>query len=259
MATAAPDRRRQAATGAKGQNVELSLQDAEPQRAVPAASPARHGCGLPSGAPELGAGADLGAAGRLGLLAEEGRVGEPGCAGSVCVAEPEAGTQAEAGQQAPAGSEAAAAGATGSCAGAGDGSPRALQRALSDPQSTLFRTLSSVPQVGLCQRWVVVWLQAATASHPGSASVLSQCVHARACRPFAQGATRRISPLTLTREAHAQPRAGRLLLQNRAARVAAVRLPALRCGMAYHGPHRRCYDLTSAALICTRSLLSGAY
>ena len=205
--------------GAKGQSVELSVQGAELQRAGPAASPARHGS--PAGAPEPS---------RVELLAEEGRVGEPRRAGSVCVVEREAGSQAEAGQQARAGSEAAAAGAAGGCAGAGDGSPRALQRALSDPQSTLFRTLSSVPQVRVCQRRVAVWLHAAAAPHPGSAPVLSQRVHARACRPSARGATRRISHLTPTREVRAQPRAGRLLLQNRAARAAAARLPTLRCG-----------------------------
>lgn len=131
--------------GAKRQSVELSVQDAELQRGGLAGSPAHHG--PPAAAPEPGAGADLGAASRLGLLAEQGGVGEARRAGSISVIELEAGSQTEAAQQVPASSGAAAAGAPGGCAGAGDGSPRALQRALSDPQSTLFRTLSSVPEV----------------------------------------------------------------------------------------------------------------
>ena len=162
--------------GMKAHGVELSVQTTEPPRAVAAASLARHSHELPACGAELCGGADVGAA-RLGLLAKDGQPGEPRFADSACVGEKEAGSQAEAGEHRSAGTEVLAAGEAGNCAGVSDGSPRALQRALSDPQSALFRTLSSVPEVLLCQQWVGVRMHAAVAPHPGSASALSTCVY----------------------------------------------------------------------------------
>lgn len=160
-----------------------------------------------AGAGEL-RGPEGGGAGERGVApAFDAAPSQPALAGGGGRAEEPSGDAAAcrsgAGGLAPAGSGVggSAACAGGSDAGWEDGSPRALRRALSDPQSPLFCALSAVPAVlphAMHRLWHGSLHQHAAAPRAAPVTRSPQAGPARAglracraCRPSACGATRR--------------------------------------------------------------------